>query len=45
MMEPLRGTQAIVGDLLDTASSPRHLIDLLGAGASETSGFVDPGMY
>ena len=45
MMEPLRGTQAIVGELLDTASSPRHLIDLLGAGASETSGFVDPGMY
>jgi proteasome accessory factor A len=45
MMEPLRGTRDIVGDLLDTATTPRHLIDLLGAGASETSGFVDPGMY
>ena len=45
MMEPLRGTRAIVGGLIDSATSPRDLIDMLGAGASETSGFVDPGMY
>jgi proteasome accessory factor A len=45
MMEPMRGTRLIVGDLLDGASSPRHLIELLGAGASEASGFIDPGMY
>lgn len=45
MMEPLRGTRDIVGPLLDRATSPRHLVELLGAGASETSGFVDPGMY
>jgi hypothetical protein len=41
----MRGTRLIVGDLLDGASSPRHLIELLGAGASEASGFIDPGMY
>ena len=45
MMEPLRGTKELVGSLLDRAESPRHLIDLLGAGSSEPSGFVDPGMY
>jgi len=45
MMEPLRGTRDIVGPLLDLATSPRQLVEMLGAGASETSGFVDPGMY
>ncbi|MEY4157830.1 MAG: Pup deamidase [Actinomycetota bacterium] len=45
MMEPLRGTRAIVGDLIDSSKTPRELIEMLGAGASETSGFVDPGMY
>lgn len=45
MMEPLRGTKDIIGKLLDEATSPRHLVELLGAGASENSGFVDPGMY
>jgi proteasome accessory factor A len=45
MMEPLRGTRAIVGGLIDSSSTPRELIEALGAGASETSGFVDPGMY
>jgi len=45
MMEPLRGTRDIVGPLLERATSPRHLVELLGAGASEVSGFVDPGMY
>jgi proteasome accessory factor A len=45
MMEPLRGTRAVVGSLIEEAASPRDLIEMLGAGASETSGFVDPGMY
>lgn len=45
MMEPLRGTKAIVGELLDAATSPRHLVELLGAGATETTDFVDPGVY
>lgn len=45
MMEPLRGTREIVGPLLARATTPRHLVELLGAGASEVSGFIDPGMY
>jgi hypothetical protein len=45
MMEPLRGTRAIVGDLLDRAGSPRDLIDLLGADGSEDAYYSDPGMY
>lgn len=45
MMEPLRGTRTIVGSLLEEAVTPRHLVELLGAGATEASGFIDPGMY
>ena len=45
MMEPLRGTRRIVGQLLEEASTPRELLSLLGAGASQEAGYVDPGMY
>ena len=45
MMEPLRGTRAIVGDLLERAATPRELLDLLGTEASEDAFYRDPGMY
>jgi Pup amidohydrolase len=45
MMEPLRGTEAIVGDVLKRAESPRELLALLGSDASEDASYRDPGMY
>jgi proteasome accessory factor A len=45
MMEPLRGTEAIVGDVLKRAASPRELLALLGSDASEDASYRDPGMY
>jgi hypothetical protein len=44
-MEPLRGTEAIVGDVLKRAESPRELLALLGSDASEDASYRDPGMY
>jgi proteasome accessory factor A len=45
MMEPLRGTKAIVGNLLDRAATPHDLLDLLGSDGSEDAYYRDPGMY
>lgn len=45
MMEPLRGTRALVGGLIDAAESPRDLVDRLGADENETVKSYDPGVY
>ena len=45
MMEPLRGTRDLVGDLIDTSNNPRELINRLGADPGEAVRTYDPGVY
>jgi Pup amidohydrolase len=45
MMEPLRGTEDLVGRLIDGASTPRQLIERLGVDPTESVKTYDPGVY
>ena len=45
MMEPLRGTRDLVGDLIETSNNPRELIDRLGTDPGEAVRTYDPGVY
>lgn len=45
MMEPLRGTRDLVGDLIDSSLTPLDLINRLGGDSGEPARTFDPGVY